>query len=79
LTFIELRFDDAQMDSDKHGAKRDIPPPQGLTPPTPELRALLTELAETLRVTRASIDDLATDLAAERWITPGNSCPRWRI
>ena len=79
MTFIELRFDDAQMDPDKHGAKRDIPPLQGLTPPTPELRALLAELAQTLRVTRTPVDDLATDLAAERWITPGNSCPRWRI
>jgi hypothetical protein len=49
----------------------------GRTPPGPELRALLVELADTLKVARVSVDDLVRDLTADRWpgLLPGSSFP----
>jgi hypothetical protein len=55
------------MEPEKQATERETPPRPGRTPPSPELRALLVELMDTLKVARVSVDDLASDLAADRW------------
>ena len=63
------------MEPEKQATERETPPRPGRTPPGPELRALLVELADALKVARVSVDDLVGDLTADRWqgLLLGNS------
>jgi hypothetical protein len=60
-------FDNAEMQPEEQATERETPARPGRTPPGPELRALLAELTDALKVVRVSVDDLVGELTADRW------------